>query len=74
MSTKNKWTLKTHYPYLLKWGISYAYPEGPLDGLEVFGDGEGELLFEPRLGFLTSNSFTLSRLFSVLSRTAAFVP
>ncbi len=25
MSTKNKWTLKTHYPYLLKWGISYAY-------------------------------------------------
>ena len=45
VSTKNKWTLKTHYPYLLKWGISYAYPEGPLDGLEVFGDGEGELLF-----------------------------
>ena len=25
MSTKNKWTLKTRYPYLLKWGISYAY-------------------------------------------------
>jgi transposase InsO family protein len=30
VSTKNKWTLKTHYPYLLKWGISYAYPAGTL--------------------------------------------
>jgi hypothetical protein len=27
VSTKNKWTLKTHYPYLLKWGISYAYEQ-----------------------------------------------
>jgi hypothetical protein len=25
VSTKNKRTLNTHYPYLLKWGISYAY-------------------------------------------------
>ena len=25
MSTKNKWTLKTHYPYLLKWETSDAY-------------------------------------------------
>ena len=43
MSTKNKWTLKTHYPYLLKWGISYAYLK-PGDVVFAFTDGVPEAL------------------------------
>jgi hypothetical protein len=43
VSTKNKRTLKTHYPYLLKWGISYAYPTRSVATLETteFLEGHG---------------------------------
>jgi putative addiction module killer protein len=45
VSTKNKWTLKTHYPYLLKWGISYAYrlELGLMGDVSPVGDGVLEL-------------------------------
>ena len=45
MSTKNKWTLKTLYPYHLKWGSSYAYGAYDVTIFEDLGNGQTKLTF-----------------------------